>query len=170
MNDILFEYLEKESFSENAPHLFSILHANMTLIAPTGNSYEEDYECWRDAFGSAFVQQEERKIILILSRHRVVGFFCYSVNGDIFRMEEIQIIPDYQGKDGVFRNLYSFVVKNLPENLQYVEAFANKKNSRSLAILDRLGLKIIGTNRNHTSYHLRGTFDDLLLWLNRSSS
>ena len=38
-----FQYADKKNIKEILPMLFSILHSNMSVIAPTGNSYEEDY-------------------------------------------------------------------------------------------------------------------------------
>ncbi len=159
-----FEYLNKNDFSVSAPELFFILHTNMSLIAPTGNTYNEDYLSWSDAYGEAFERNENRKIVLIKeTENKIVGFFAYSVSEDVFKMEEIQILPELQSKYGIFKKLYLFVFKNLPPNIKYVEAFANKKNKKSIAILKHLGLEIIGTNKSGSCHRFRGSYNDLLL-------
>ncbi len=159
-----FEYLNKNDFSVYAPELFFILHTNMSPIAPTGNTYDEDYLCWSDAYGEAFESNENRKIVLIKeTENKIVGFFAYSVSEDVFRMEEIQISPELQSKYGIFKKLYLFVFKNLPTNIKYVEAFANKKNEKSVAILKHLGLEAVGTNKSGSCYRFRGSYSDLLL-------
>ena len=60
---ISFEYLNKSDFSAFARQIFDILADNMTMIAPTGNSREEDFVLWSDAVSDG-LQREERQIIL----------------------------------------------------------------------------------------------------------
>ncbi len=164
-----FEYLAKSDFDEYAPRLFEILHRNMSETAPSGFSYEEDYISWTSSFGDAFKGREQRKIVLILSPEReIVGFFCFCALGDTLHMEEIQLVPACQGKHGVFRRLYRFVTAQLPSGLLYAEAYADKRNSKSLAVLGRLGLEVIGENESGSCYHLRGSFGNLLEWLNKT--
>ena len=106
-----FEYLNKADFCLYAQIVFDILSGNMTIIAPTGNSYEEDYKMWYSAV-SGGLQKAERQIILIKDNENVVGYFQYYINEDTFMMEEIQFKPEYQGK-GIFRKLYGFVLENI---------------------------------------------------------
>ena len=61
---ISFEYLNKSDFSVFAQKIFIILSDNMTLIAPTGNSREDDFILWSDAVSDG-LKREERQIILI---------------------------------------------------------------------------------------------------------
>ncbi len=106
-----FEYLNKLEFSVISNEIFNILADNMTVIAPTGNSKEDDYKCWHDAVSSV-LQSEERQIILIKDNDKIIGYFQYSTNTDTFMMEAIQFKPEYQGK-GIFRELYGFVFLNI---------------------------------------------------------
>ena len=46
---IRFEVLEKSEFEKQSRGIFAILAHNMTAIAPTGNSYEDDYIGWNTA-------------------------------------------------------------------------------------------------------------------------
>ena len=100
---ISFEYLNKPDFSALARQIFDILADNMTIIAPTGNSREEDFGLWSDAVSDG-LQREERQIILIKDSETIVGFFQYYTNADTFMMEEIQFRPEYQGK-GIGRKI-----------------------------------------------------------------
>ncbi len=162
--DITLTRLAKTDFTNVAPELFRILHANMSQIAPTGNSYETDLVCWLDAFGSSFSECESRHIILVKSADRILGYFCCSTDASTLFMEEIELEPSLHGS-GCFRRIYELVTSELPESIEYVEACANKRNAKSLAILAHLGLKPIGTNKSGTSYRLRGRYSDLLAWL-----
>ena len=159
---ISFEYLNKSDFSAFARQFFDILADNMTMIAPTGNSREEDFVLWSDAV-SGGLQREERQIILIKDNETIVGFFQYYTNADTFMMEEIQFRPEYQGK-GVFRKLYGFIPKNIRNDLEFVEAYASINNQRSIGILEKFGLLNIGLNKNGHSYHFKGRFVDLIKW------
>ncbi len=138
----------------------------MTAIAPTGNGYGEDFQIWSDTFGNTFLNRFEFKIVLIESDDHIIGFFAYACKDNTFMMLEIQFSNAYQGKYGIFRKLYHFVTKDLPNDLMYVEAYANNNNAKSIAVLSKLGLKNVGTNKTGMSFHFKGTYKDYLLWLN----
>ena len=89
MNEIIFSYLNKSDFSTVSNDIFNILADNMTVIAPTGNSREEDYNLWYEAV-NAGLQRPERQIVLIIDSEKFIGFFQYYTNTDTFMMEEIQ--------------------------------------------------------------------------------
>ena len=159
---VSFSYLNKSDFQTVARQIFDILADNMTVIAPTGNSREDDFALWFDAVSDG-LQREERQIILIKNNETIVGFFQYYTNADTFMMEEIQFRPEYQGK-GVFRKLYGFILKNIRNDLEYIEAYANVSNQKSISILEKFGLLNIGLNKNGHSYHFKGDFADLIKW------
>ena len=159
---ISFEYLNKSDFSVFAQKIFIILSDNMTLIAPTGNSREDDFILWSDAVSDG-LKREERQIILIKDNSNLVGFFQYYTNTDTFMMEEIQFRPEYQGK-GVLRKLYGFILNNIENDLEFVEAYANVNNQKSIGILVKFGLSNTGINKNGNSYHFKGRFVDLIKW------
>jgi len=159
---IIFEYLIKSDFSFVANIIFNILADNMNVIAPTGNSIEEDYRCWYDAV-SVGLQREERQIILIKDNGKIIGFFQYYINADTFMMEEIQFKTEYQGK-GIFRELYGFVFSNIKKDIEFVEAYASINNVKSIGILEKFGLSNIGLNKNGRSYHFKGRYSDLITW------
>lgn len=156
------EYLKKADFPMFSQQLFDILADNMTVIAPTGNSRKEDFKLWSDAVSDG-LQKEERQIILIKDNGNLIGFFQYYTNADTFMMEEIQLKSEYH-KTGVFRKLYGFILKNISNDLKFVEAYANKENLKSIKILGHLGLIKIGTNKNGHSFHFRGRYTSLKEW------
>jgi len=159
---IIFEYLKKSDFSVVANVIFNILADNMTVIAPTGNSIEEDYRRWYDAV-SVILQREERQIILIKDSGKIIGYFQYYINADTFMMEDIQFETEYQGK-GIFRELYGFVFSNIKKDIEFVEAYASINNVKSIGILEKFGLSNIGLNKNGRSYHFKGRYSDLITW------
>ena len=160
--NLKFEYLNKSDFAAFAQQIFNILADNMTAIAPTGNSREEDFILWFDAVRDG-LQKAERQIVLIKDDEGLIGFFQYYTNADTFMMEEIQIKPEYHGK-GVFRKLYGFILNNFKNDLDFVEAYANINNRKSVGILKKFGLLNTGLNKNGHSYHFKGRFVDLIKW------
>lgn len=160
-----FEFLNKNSFYQYANKIFEILADNMSVIAPTETSKNEDFSLWYH-YISESIKKDNRKIILILEyeTNNMIGYFQYSTTVDTFMMEEIQIRNEYQSNDNIFRDLYGFVLKNISNDLLYVEAYANKLNYKSIGILGKLGLKVVGENKSGKSFHFKGSYEDLKTW------
>ena len=157
-----FLFLDKQKLDVFLPRLFEILHSNMSLIAPTNNSYEDDFEIWSSHIIPA-IQKEQRQIVLMCVESELVGYFQYYINSDTdsLMMEEIQIEKAFQGT-GLFSEFYNWLIKSLPKNIMYVEAYANKKNLKSQSILKHLGLVESGENKNGNSFYYKGKYADLL--------
>ncbi len=165
MKNVSLIYLNKPDFPTTAYEIFNILADNMEKIAPTGNAREEDFECWYKGVSNG-LEKKERKIILVKDNQNIIGFFQYYTNSDTFMMEEIQLKPEYQGKN-IFRKLYGFLILNIREDIKFVEAYANIENHKSIGILKHLGLSEIGMNKNGRCFHFRGNYSDLINWFNR---
>ena len=157
---MMIKELDKSRKDVVLPLLFDILHANMSKIAPTGNTYEEDKSFWLSCV-SPSLEKEPRRILLIYDGDEIVGFFQYFVNNGLFMMEEIQLRDRYKGT-GVFGKLYAYLTRIIPKDTELVEAYANKSNHKSIAVLHHLGLEIVGENKNGISYHFRGRYENIL--------
>lgn len=149
-----FQLLEKAALEDILLQLFKILHGNMSLIAPTGGTFEEDFAVWREYIVPA-LQEERRQMVLMLCGDELAGYFQYDICNDVFMMEEIQIKPEYQGT-GLFRELYCWLGDKIPGDVTYVQAYSNKENLKSQGILERLGLRRIGESKSGNSYHYMG--------------
>ncbi len=160
MNGFSFKPLKPESINTYLQEMYDILHKNMNRIAPTGNTYEEDKAMWTSCVQPA-LEQGRRNITLIFKGNDLVGFFQYYVNTTTFMMDEIQFKSEYQGS-GLFTELYRYLIKTIPAETQYTEAYANKENLKSQEILKHLGLEIIGENKDGNSYHFRGKYRKLI--------
>lgn len=162
------QYLSKYEFEEYANQLFNILYDNMTKILPSDVSREEDFACWSEAMKDGLKADTRRIIIAFLKDTKeIIGYFQYSVNGDVLMMEEIEIATIYQGKENVFRRLYGYVLEHLENEICFTEAYANRRNTKSLGILARLGLSIVEKDDTGTRCHLRGRYEDLVKWYER---
>ena len=161
MTGISFRYLQKPPTPDVLDGIFDILATNMRVIAPTGMTYEEDKAQWLSCVPLALTK-EARQILLIYDQNKLIGFFQYYVTADhsTFMMEELQFKAAYHGS-GLFGDLYRYLIPRLPENIQAVEAYADKRNVKSLAVLAHLGLAVMGENKNGISYHLRGSYAEL---------
>lgn len=155
-----FRYADKKNIKEILPILFSILHSNMSVIAPTGNSYEEDYKIWLSNIVPA-MEKDARQIVLMFCGDELAGYFQYYVNAvsNSLMMEEIQIREKYQGT-GLFSDFYRWLFSKLPKNIKFVEAYSDKNNYKSQNILEHLGL--IKTGENSSLFYYKGSYNSLL--------
>ena len=158
MMQVVFRYLPKPPSSALLDEIFGILATNMRVIAPTGLTYEEDRAQWMACVPPALTK-DARQMVLIYAGDELVGFFQYYVTADhaVFMMEEIQFKEAFRGS-GLFGELYRFLIPKLPADIVSVEAYADKRNTKSLGVLGHLGLTVIGENKNGISWHLRGDF------------
>ena len=155
-----FKYADKQNIEEILPGLFDILYSNMIIIAPTGNTYEDDLNEWLSNIIPA-MQKEPRQIVLMFVDNKLIGYFQYYIFSASFMMEEIQIQKDYQST-GLFRLFFSWLIKKMPKNIKYVEAYSNKSNYKSQGILEHLGLIKSGENKNGNSFYYKGDYAILL--------
>ena len=158
MPDISF--LRKKDIGKDLRKLFELLSSNMDSIDPTGDPPEEDYRIWK-GFILSEIEKPEREILLLKQNDDIVGYFQYSLRDTAFIMEEIQFHPSIRGS-GAFGELYRFLAAIIPDNVTRVEAYANKKNLRSQAILEHLGLRITGENQSGKSWHYVGDCREML--------
>lgn len=157
---ISFRILQKNEINNILPLLFKILHANMSVIAPTGNSYEEDFNFWFHALAPS-VKSGGQKIILMENHAEIIGYFQYSSSTDTFLMNEIQFKKEYQGT-GLFRRLYSYLYEIIPPETRTIEAYAHHANQKSQSVLAHLGLQIIEESKNGNSLRFRGDCKNVL--------
>ena len=153
---IIFEHHFKDIPQEQIPRMFDILAGNMRIIAPTGDSYEEDRRIWQAEAVPAF-----EHVILIFDDDRLAGYFQYRLQDNTLRMDEIQFARTYQGS-GLFKRLYQYLTTIIPKDTQHVTACANKMNQKAQNILEYLGLQRIGENKNGKSFIYNGAYQAIL--------
>ncbi len=146
-----FKFADKSRIEEILPDCFKILRANMEAIIPDGKPYEEAFSEWYSAVYPA-LSKISRQMILIFSEDAFIGFFMYFVCGETFVMEEIQIEKRFH-KSGVFKQLYSWLLPKLPQDIESVKAYAHKNNIKSQKILEHLGLINCGHNGDYFCYN-----------------
>ena len=151
--------LDKSKKDFVLPQLFDILYSNMSRIAPSGRSYEDELSYWLSCV-SPGLEKEPRKILLIYDGDELAGFFQYFVNRGLFMMEEIQLCERYH-RTGALGELYAYLAGVIPEETELVEAYAHKSNATSIALLGRLGLEVIGETDDGSLYRFRGRYANI---------
>lgn len=154
MGKILFRNLEKQEHSEVLPKLFRILYTNMSSLAPTGCTYEEDQNLWL-SYILPELDSGRKQIMLMLLEDSVVGYAQYSVEADTLAVDEVEILPRYQ-KTTVFYRFCQHMMNNIPETVRYMTSYVRKENRQSISIHEGLGMEQIGENKTGTSWFYRG--------------
>ena len=86
-----FRQMKNEDISVFIDEMFEILASNMSAVAPTGNSYDEDYKTWSESAVPAW-REGKRSVILIFCEDKLCGFFQYFVNDRIPLQKDILYI------------------------------------------------------------------------------
>ena len=161
MAEISFCSFDETKSDVLLPQMFEILSTNMSKIAPTGNSYEEDKKIWLSYMGPNL---KRKQIILMYVGEVLAGYFQYSLCECTMLVEEVEILPAYQ-RTLLFYRFLKYISRIIPENIKYAEAYINKGNSNSQRIAQKLGLKIVGENPNGHSLRYRGDFSSFKKYL-----
>ena len=156
----VFRQMKIEDIPVFISEMFEILSGNMNEIAPTGNTYHEDYKIWSECVVPA-IRAGRRNIILIFSEEKLCGFFQYFVNDTTFRMDEIQFRKEYHGS-GLFSELYHYITTIIPPDTKFVDAFSRKENKKSQGILKHLGLKESGESQNGNTLYFKGEYKTIV--------
>ena len=160
MKRFRFRQMENNDIPIFIDEMFSILASNMSVIAPTGNSYDEDFRIWSECVVPVW-REGKRRVILIFREDTLCGFFQYFVNDTTFRMDEIQFKKEYHGS-GLFSELYHFLTTIIPIQTKYVDAFARKENLKSQGILSHLGLSVVSEEKDGNLLYYKGDYKTLL--------
>lgn len=149
--------LDKEYDFSVLPQMFNILHTNMTKIAPTGCSYEEDESIWL-SYAIPQLKQAYPAYILAFWEDTLTGYFQYSITNDVLTIHEVQIHPEFQ-RTLLFYRLCCYICEHIPKSIRIIEAYINKQNHYALKISQKLGFEIIGETVSGRSWHLRGNVE-----------
>lgn len=154
------QFIFRQMINEDIPifidEMFSILASNMNAVAPTGNTYEEDFLIWSECVKPIWYEGK-RSVILIFCEDELCGFFQYFVNDLTFGMDEIQFKKEYHGC-GLFAELYHYLTQIIPVDTKYADAFTRKENLKAQGILKHIGLNAVGESENGNSYYFKGEY------------
>lgn len=147
-------YLNKQDKEAWLPKLFDLLYDNMRSIAPSELSYAEEKKQWLAAVSPA-MDKAPRQIILCFVDDHLAGYIQYYTREKLLMVEEVQIKKAYQ-RTFVFYRLCKHLISNLPTGIEYLEAYADKRNFNSIKLMDKLGMRQIEEAEDSPFVHLRG--------------
>lgn len=150
---ITCSYMEKSYKEKWLPLLFDLYYENMHRIAPSGLSWGEERSQWLSEVSPA-LDKEPRQIILCLQDGIVQGYLQYYTRGSLLMIEEIQIRPAFQGTL-LFHRMCRYLSRNLPKNIEILEAYADSRNIRSKSIMYRLSFQETGESPFPGLVHFR---------------
>lgn len=154
---VTFAHLDKARKEEFLPRLFDLLYENMRTVAPSALHYEEEKAQWLAQVSPALCKAP-RQILLCFSDGMLAGFVMYYVREQMLMVEELQLSKAFR-RTGVFGKLCRALADAVPEDIQWVEAYADKRNSYSLGILNKLGMQPM--EEEPFFVHLRGSAETI---------
>lgn len=155
----MIRFLDKEKDMHLMGQLFDLLYDNMLPIAPTGLSYEAEKQQWLSEVVPAMAK-DPRQIVLLYDGEILAGYLQYYVNRSIFMVEEIQLRKDCR-TTSLFVQLWKFMSQIIPEDTQYIEAYADPRNLHSRHLMEKLGMKPVEDGSYAHLLHFRGTLNKL---------
>ena len=154
---IRFAVLNKEEKSLWLPRLFDLYYENMHEVAPGDLPYQQEKQQWLGQVSPA-LEKDPRQIILCFSGDALVGYVQYYTNKNLLMIEELQMTKACQ-QTTLFYGMCKHLNKVLPEGLEIIEAFSEKKNLRSQKLMQRLGM--VPIEENDRFVHLRGSIQKI---------
>lgn len=156
---MLFKEINKRDFDELSPKMFSILSSNMESINTKETISADDFSIWLKYQNEHF---DEKVFIIFEDGDTLAGYFQYSFLGDNLVIEEIEIMPSYQGRFGILSGLFRFMRYRIPDNIKSVSAYISKNNPRSYRIAEKLGLSAVRENASATGFLYSGDVQHIL--------
>lgn len=150
-------FLHKEEKDLWLPQLFDLLYENMREITPSGLPYEQEKQQWLSRVSPA-LEKAPRQIILCLADDVLAGYVQYYTSKNLLMIEEIQIAKTYQ-QSTLFYSMCKYLAKVFPEGVEVVEAYAEKRNSHSWKLMEKLEMKQIAEEGPFV--HFRGSAEIL---------
>ena len=149
---IAFTYLNKKEKEKILPKLFDLLYDNMRGIAPANLTYEQEKKQWLGTVSPA-IDKSARQIMMCFADEELIGYIQYYINGKLLMVEELQLKQKYHCTLTFYR-FCKYFIDTLPADIEYVEAFADKRNINSQKLMHKLGMEFIDNNSDFI--HLRG--------------
>ncbi len=129
--------IDDTAFARNLHRL-----AYKSVIVEQFGEYNEDMQS--QFFARAWVPQ---KSTMILVDELPIGFYRRDINSNYIKLEEIQLLPEYQSK-----GIGSTIIKQLIQEAQQLELALRLqvlKKNRAQQLYLRLGFKQVGVSETH---------------------
>ncbi len=165
---MVFCYLNKSEKDHYLPQLFDLLYENMKVIAPSGLTYEQERTEWLEAVSPA-LEKPPRQIILCFVAGELAGYMQYYIRDKLLMVEEIQLKKKYH-RTLLFYRLCKYLISVMPDDLQTVEAYADKRNRNSIRLMEKLGMQPCEPDADSPFVHMRGPAESVYQLFGHSGS
>lgn len=155
-----FLLLNKSEKAQWMPALFDLLHHNMSRIAPSGLSYNDERDSWISEVSSG-LEKDPRQIILCLNNGELIGYLQYYVRNEMLMIEEFQISKEFQHSN-VFYSFLRFLAASLLTGIETIEAYADKRNQHSIDLMEKIGMVNCDADRDSMFVHMRGSVSKMV--------
>ena len=155
----MFCYLDKSEKDHWLPKLFDLLYENMHAVSPSGLSYEQERKQWLSAVSPA-LDKAPRQIVLCFFGGELAGFIQYYIREQMLMVEEVQLKPKHQ-RTFLFYMLCKYLISVMPDYLQTIEAYADKRNLYSICLMKKLGMGPCECDSDSSFVHMRGRIEPL---------
>jgi len=137
-------YSLKIAAQEDYNFIYNLNKINMEdYVIKTWGYWDEDFQ--RGLF-SRYFQTKEFQIIVV--NNKKVGIFAFSRNKTSIIVDEIQILPEYQGK-GIGTLIFSDIIANAQKEKIEITLRVLKVNSIAQRFYDKLGFEKVGDTETH---------------------
>lgn len=151
---LMVSYLDKNEKDRLLPMLFDLLYENMCTIAP-GLPYEQEKALWLSQVSPA-MDKPERQILICRQNGKPVGYLQYYIRQDLLMLEELQLVKSCRSTTALLK-LIRFLISGLPAELTRLEAYADKRNTYSQALMQKLGMESLPMPEEAPFVHYRGS-------------
>lgn len=155
----MIRLLNKETEMHLMEPLFDLLYDNMLSIAPSGLTYQEEKRQWLSEVMPA-MSKAPRQIVLMYDGNALAGYMQYYINNGIFMVEEIQLRKDCR-VSSLFVQLWKFMCRIIPEDTQFIEAYADPRNLPSRRLMEKLGMEPVEDGSYPNLLHFCGSLERL---------
>ena len=161
----MFCYLGKAQKDYWLPQLFDLLYENMHTIAPSGSAYEQEKAQYLAAVSPA-LDKGPRQIILCFVAGELSGYIQYYIRDRLLMVEEIQLKKEYH-RTPLFYRFCKYLLSVIPDDLQTVEAYADKRNANSIHLMEKLGMQFLEDEADSPFIHMHGPAERIYRFFRR---
>ena len=133
----------RKAYASDSEFVFTVKKAAFREYIEQGWGWDDDYQ--RELHNRRFAAQD---VCIIQFRGTDVGFLATSSTSDTLKVNQIFILPEYQGK-GLGSACMTRIIDDANRAQKSVTLQVLKVNPRAIAFYQRLGFLIVGESSTH---------------------
>ena len=133
----------RKAYASDSEFVFTVKKAAFREYVEQVWGWDDNYQ--RELHNRRFAAQDLR---IIQFRGKDIGFLATSSTPDTLKVNQIYILPEYQGK-GIGSACMTRIVDDASSEMKSVALQVLKVNTRGIAFYQRLGFAIVGESPTH---------------------